>query len=107
MGYYIQTPMRLQKVGYLKNHYGAVEIPRPNCSSLVVIVPEGQGLVCVIENVMFDAAGYIYDDNELRRALPTATDKRKRTWLVFNKEKIEYLSGFIKDEAIFNQMGLK
>jgi len=92
MGYYINTPMVLGKAGYLKQMYGAKEIECPG--SLNEISVEGMGLVCVIENPMFDAAGYIYDDNELRRAKPTHTDKRKRTWLIFDKQKVENLSGF-------------
>jgi hypothetical protein len=92
MGYYINTPMVLGKAGYLKQTYGAIEIECPG--SLNEISIEGKALVMVIENPMFDAAGYIYDDNELKRAKPTHTDKRKRTWLLMDKEWVENVTNY-------------
>ena len=37
-------------------------------------------LVCVLENGMFDAAGYVFDQNELEAF--TFPDRRRRTWLI-------------------------
>lgn len=92
MGYYIQTPLIIGKVGYLKATYGAIEIE--SIGTLNEISKENMALVIVVENDMFDAAGYIYDDNELRRALPTKQDQRKRTWLLMDEQLTKNLAGY-------------
>jgi hypothetical protein len=92
MGYYIQVPITLGKVAYLKKEYNAIEVECPG--SLNEIPIEGKALVMVVENPMFDAAGYIYDDNELKRAIPTKADTRKRTWLLMDKEWVENVTHY-------------
>lgn len=99
MGYYIQTPMTIEKVDYLKNRHGAKEIECPG--SLNEIPYEDKALVMVVDNVIFEAAGYIYDDNELKRALPTRKDQRKRTWLLMDKEWVENVTHFKKGKNTY------
>jgi hypothetical protein len=92
MGFYINTPVVIGKAGWLKKNHNAIEIPEPvNFHSFD---SETNGLVCVVENPMFDAAGYIFDDNELNRARPNKFDNRKRTWLLMNKAVAMEISGY-------------
>lgn len=42
-------------------------------------------LVCVIDNGMFEAAGYAYDENEMR--VFKSPDGRSKQWLRFSKAK--------------------
>lgn len=78
MGYYINDlkdgtwlPAR-EKVKFLIEKANAKVIPFPK-----EFVPD---LVCVIHNGNFDAAGYCYDENEMKSfARP---DDRPRTWLI-------------------------
>lgn len=48
-------------------------------------------LVCVIHNGIFDAAGYMYDENEFRY-FADPHDTRSKTWLIY--EHAAELSGF-------------
>lgn len=57
-----------------------------------IVKPEFQpNLVCVVENPMFDAAGYCYDQDEFN-AFNDPRDYRRKTWLVHPKA--AELSGF-------------
>lgn len=38
-------------------------------------------LVCVVENLLFDAAGFAYDENEFRIFSDLRDDPRRRTWM--------------------------
>lgn len=88
MGYYIDqnsNGMRLpacDKADYLILD-GVVEIPKPD-----KWVPN---LVCVLHNGIFDAAGYVYDENEFR-AFADPRDYRPKTWLLY--EHAAKLSGY-------------
>jgi hypothetical protein len=39
-------------------------------------------LVCVVENGLFDAAAYAFDEREMHDFFPNAWDQRDRTWLI-------------------------
>lgn len=41
-----------------------------------------ENLVCVVENGMFDAAGYIYSQRELDQ-FADPSDYRPKTWIIF------------------------
>ena len=88
MGYYIDqnsNGTRLpacNKADYLILD-GAVEITKPD-----KWMPN---LVCVIHNGIFDAAGYMYDENEFRY-FADPHDTRSKTWLIY--EHAAELSGF-------------
>lgn len=55
----------------------------------IFMPPEGStvGLVCVIENGTFDAAGVAFDEMEFRRFVD-GRDGRHWTWLMMPKDKI-------------------
>jgi hypothetical protein len=62
MGYYIEVPKNLNKAQQIQELYGALEIPRPKNLSYL---PADKAIICVVQNGMFDAAAYCYNDGEL------------------------------------------
>lgn len=89
MGFYIDGPKK-DKAGFLKKEYNCTEIKQPES---LKDIPSNMGLICVIENDIFDGAAYVYDEQELLD-LSDPTDPRPRTWLLMDKELAEELSGF-------------
>ena len=69
MGFYIDVPkMGAQdKAATLFHEYGAEQtLPIPPSK-----VPSDKALVCVVKNGLFDAAAFIFDDEEYRGLQPT------------------------------------
>lgn len=89
MGYYIQVPENLNKAAQLVAIYQAEIIPEPLGFDEV---PEGKGLVCVVQNPGFDAAAYCYSADEFEEF--TRQDGRFKHWLIMDKGMAEELSGF-------------
>lgn len=74
MGYYIETPAGpTNKAVQLEMLYGA-QPARPE------LPPEGQTLICVVSNGLFDAAGIVYDQRELDD-FSDPDDRRPKVWL--------------------------
>jgi hypothetical protein len=80
MGRYINTtpagdplPAKGKAQVILTQFPGAVAIERPS-----TLVP---GLVCVIDNYVWDAAGWVYDELELRD-FQDIDDLRPKRWLI-------------------------
>ena len=94
MGYYIQTPGfntgKVEKL--LSDHSDAFVISQPSSFEKV---PEKMGLICVVENGLFDAAAYCYNEQEFS-AFCRPDDYRPKTWMLMPKELAERLSGFNK-----------
>lgn len=44
-----------------------------------------EGLICVVENGLFDAAAYVQDARDLRDFSDTSQDERPRLWLSWNR----------------------
>lgn len=82
MGYYVETPLPTGKARQIIDLYGGVpalpELPDPD---------SGQTLICVVQNGPFDAAGIIYDQNELND-FSDPDDYRARTWLTLPTETV-------------------
>ena len=93
MGYYIETPGqntgKAQRI--CNDHKDAFIIPQPISFSKV---PDKMGLICVVENGLFDAAGYCYNEQEFL-AFSDLDDPRRKTWILMDKVKAEKLSGHI------------
>lgn len=80
MGYYIEVPQHQNKDAQLVELHGAV-LSQP------VLPPEGETLICVVRNGLFDAVGVVYDQDELD-AFNSPGDIRPRTWLTLPTEKV-------------------
>lgn len=67
MGFYINTTSTGSSLGYDKARAlvadGFKSITQPESFSEV---PDDKGLVCVVDNGMFQAAGYAYDEREFQ-----------------------------------------
>lgn len=50
-----------------------------------------ENLVCVVENMLFDAAGYAFSEEEMR-VFKDPNDYRQKTWLIVPKA--DELSGY-------------
>lgn len=89
MGYYIETQSSRNKAQYLIDKYDAEAV-----SFLVAeqAFNEGYGIVCVMDNGLFEAAGFAYSRDELEAfAYP---DGRPKTWLKMDRTKAAQLSGY-------------
>jgi hypothetical protein len=94
MGYYIQTPGqnfgKAQRI--CDDNEDAFIVPRPSSFSKI---PENMGLICVVENGIFDAAAYCFSEQEFL-AFTSLDDPRPKKWVIMNKENAETLSGYKK-----------
>jgi hypothetical protein len=90
MGYYVQVPENLGKAKQIVDLYGGEIIPRPETFSSI---PSDKGLIVVISNGLFEAAGYAYDQAELD-AFTDPDDERPKKFVLMNKAQAEKLSGY-------------
>lgn len=84
MGYYINQDSKgnmLPDKGKLKMlvEDGAKVIPTPTKSKFE------EGLVCIVDNGMFEAAGYAFSKEEMEVFLDP--DNRMKTWIKYDKAK--------------------
>ena len=93
MGYYIEVPNNKGKAKQLIDLYGAEITSRP---LQFKDIPDGKGLICVVENRQFDAAGYCYSSREMDAFMTDygPQGQRPRLWLYMDKNLAEKLSGF-------------
>lgn len=89
MGYYIEAPAVHGKAGYLVMTYGAERVTRP---ASFASIPEGKALVMVIDNGIFEAAGFIYSEREFEDVV--SSDGRPREFLYMDRLTTELLSGY-------------
>ena len=62
MGYYIEVPENLNKARQLEEIYGAHLLAA--CPRSYDDIPKDIALICVVNNVAFEAAGYCYSPEE-------------------------------------------
>ena len=94
MGFYIETPgITKGKARHLLDTIpGAMEIIEEEAESY--LYDPDNAVVCVVENPVFDAAGFIYDKREFTRSLPRWDDARTRRWLVLPRKYVEERTRF-------------
>lgn len=90
MGFYIQVPKNTHKAEQIVDLYNAEIIPPPQSWSEI---PKHHGLVCVVENSLFDAAAYCYSEEQFLK-MTRIEDGRPKTWLLMDKLLAEDLSGY-------------
>ena len=90
-------------MGYYINH-NSNGVSLPACDKADYLILDGgaeiskpkqwvPNLVCVVENGMFDAAGYVYSEDELR-AFTNPYDHRPKRWIIYPRA--AELSGYTK-----------
>lgn len=90
MGFYIETATLQGKAEVIAREYGGQIVPKP---ASFADVPAGKGLVCVVQNGLFDAAGFAFDEREFE-AFTEPGDHRSKTWVLMDYEKAAVLSGY-------------
>lgn len=78
MGLYIETPLPTMKAMHLEIHHKGVRINRPKT---LKEIPKGHILVCVVDNLSYEAAALVYDER-LLKSYGDPSDYRRKTWLV-------------------------
>jgi len=89
MGFYIEGPVKF-KAAYICETHGAEAVTETEARQAF---DEGKGVVCVVSNIPFDAAGFAYSKRELDE-FADPRDERPKQWLVMDREKAEKLSGY-------------
>jgi hypothetical protein len=91
MGYYIQCKENFNKAAQIIEDYGAVLLH--DAEEAYKSFEQGNGVICVLHNGSFDAAGFCFSRKELDVFADALTNK---TWLSMDRKKAEDLSGFSK-----------
>lgn len=90
MGYYIQTGTNQDKAMEICRQFGGKIIPPPISWDEI---PEGKALICVVDNGMFEAAAFAYDDREFKE-FSNPKDFRPKTWVLMDLAKAKELTDF-------------
>lgn len=93
MGFYIECISEKCKSQYLVSEYSAKIIPKPK---KFLDIDADKGLICVIDNGEWEAAGFCYSEKEFKRF--SSDDGRKKTWLIMDKNVANKLTGLGKTD---------
>ena len=89
MGYYIDTSASHGKAEIIARELNGEILPgRPAWGAW----PQDKALIVVVDNGLFEAAGYAYDEREYE-AFTLENDKRPRQWVLIGREDAEVHSG--------------
>jgi hypothetical protein len=89
MGYYIEVPSNTGKAKLIEElHDGTILARQPDWNEF----PDDLAIIVVVDNGLFEAAGYAYSEEEYR-AFTRPSDLRPKTFLVMPRDKAEELSG--------------
>jgi len=89
MGYYIQGPAK-GKAKMLLDEEDAFLLE--GLEQAREAFAEGFGVICVVDNGPFEAAGFAFSQNELEVFIHP--DGRPKTWLAMDLERARELSGY-------------
>ncbi len=90
MGYYIQVPNNHDKTSQLVLLHGGEVIPQPWHFNEI---PEDKGLIVVVDNGPFEAAGFAYNEAEFK-AFTDLTDTRPKSFVLLDLALAKTLSGY-------------
>jgi len=88
MGYYIQGPTHGKAAMLCAQHQAS----RITEQDVYETVEAGYEVVCVVDNMEFEAAGFCYCVEEAGRFM--RPDSRPKTWLRMPRDEAERLSGY-------------
>ena len=89
MGYYIETPMNHGKARYIVQHYNGVVATYEEAK----VASTDQGVIVVLDNGPFEAAGFAYDESEFEAF---TSDGRPKSFVILERSLAERLTGFSK-----------
>lgn len=120
MGYYIEVPENHGKAQQIVDIHGGTILER--MPETFADIPEGQALICVVDNGPFEAAAFCYNEEEfaafntpddvgpstvesnggmatfhMRSEIQEAGRQRPRTWVLIDWDKASDLTGFTPD----------
>ncbi len=91
MGFYIEVPQPKGKAQQLADLHGAIRLLTP--PEAFEDVPEGQALICVINNGPFEAAALCHNAEEYGD-FSDPNDLRPRQWMLLEKAMAHKLAGY-------------
>ena len=93
MGFYIQRSNDdvKHKAEWLVDVYEGIVVQKPTSFN---DIPQNKGLVIVIDNGIFEAAGYIFDEREFKAATSDRLDIRPKVFVLLDKKLAEKISGY-------------
>lgn len=95
MGYYIEVPQPRGKAQQLADLHGAT---LTTCPATFEEVPEGQALLCIVDNGPFEAVALCYDVDEFN-VFNDPEDPRPRQWMLMEQTKAHELAGYTGREG--------
>lgn len=94
MGYYIQGPV-FGKAPFICKNYGGRIV---GFTEAKTAMQRGEGVVVVVTNHSFEAAGFCFSEDEFE-AFTYAGDDRPKTFVVMERALAEKLSSFAEAEG--------
>ena len=92
MGYYIETDANKDKAKWLINNHDAKVITHTEAALIMCDDKRTKGVVCVVDNGPFEAAGYAFSFEEFESFL--REDGRRKLWLSMDRDTAETLSNY-------------
>lgn len=93
MGYYIETPGNRGKAQYLVANHGGRIVSYDEAKKIVNYSNNGEAVIVVVDNRMFEAAGFAYEPSEFD-AFTLPDDPRPKTFVAMLRKDAERLSGW-------------
>lgn len=90
MGYYINTDAPFMKGLYIVSNHGGKFVSKDEAQRAM---DEGKGVVAVVDNGFFEAAGFCFNQQEFE-AFTQPTDHRRKQFVVMDRQLAEKLSGY-------------
>lgn len=97
MGYYIQTTSNHDKAAAIALAHGGTIVSKYGAEQ--AMNDPTKGVICVVDNGMFEAAAFAYDHDEFA-AFTRPTDRRPIMFVVLDRKVAEKLSDYPLDKRV-------
>jgi len=88
MGFYVETGSAKGKANVIEQRYGAIKVTHDEARKAVVV---GLGVIVVLHNGPFEAAGFAFDVAEFDAF---TSDNRVKEYLMGDREKLAAAAGY-------------
>jgi hypothetical protein len=92
MGYYINLPESKGKLQQIQSRFEGAEALQHKPKSFSE-VPEGRALICVVDNGPFEAAAFVYSEDEFH-VTADPRDVRPKYWVLIDLEDAINATGY-------------